>query len=86
MKKPWGENDVGVILQRLDRLTLDEVRATAAQTLDVIHGLVRHMRVVMDGRYLYPFRSLLAAERTYVGGKGLAPGIWEALGMFQVGW
>ena len=49
MKKLWGENDVEATLQRLDRLTLEESRATAAQTLQVVYGLVRNTRVVMDG-------------------------------------
>ena len=40
----------------------------------------------MDGGYLYPFGSLLAADHTCADGKGLAPGIWGALGTFQVGW
>ncbi len=38
-----------MVLQRLDRLTLDEARVTATETLDVIYGLVRSMNVVMDG-------------------------------------
>jgi hypothetical protein len=49
MKKLRGENDIEATLQRLDRLTLDEARATAAQTLEVVYGLVRHRRVDMDG-------------------------------------
>jgi hypothetical protein len=36
MKKLRGENDIEATLQRLDRLTLDETRATAAQTLEVV--------------------------------------------------
>jgi hypothetical protein len=36
-------------LRRLDRLTSDEGRATAAQTLEAVYGLVRHRRVVLDG-------------------------------------
>ncbi|KAF8463201.1 hypothetical protein DFH94DRAFT_787119 [Russula ochroleuca] len=48
VKKLRGENEIEATLQRLDRLTLDEVRATAAQTLEVVYGLVRHRRVVMD--------------------------------------
>jgi len=31
----------------MDRLTLDEARATGAQTLEVVYGLVQHRRVVM---------------------------------------
>ena len=49
MKKLRGENDIEATLQRLDRLTLDESRATAAQTLEVVYGLVRNTRVVIDG-------------------------------------
>ena len=49
VKKILGENEVESVLQRLDRLTLDEARATATETFDVVHGLVQNMRVVMDG-------------------------------------
>ena len=49
MKKLLGEKDVEAILQRIDRLTLDEARTTAAQSLEAIYGLVRNMRTVMDG-------------------------------------
>ena len=42
-------NEVEAVLQRLDRLTVDEARSTAAQTLEVVYGLVQNMRVVMDG-------------------------------------
>ena len=49
MMKLWGENDIEATIQRLDRLTLDEGRATTAQTLEVIYGLVRHRRAIMDG-------------------------------------
>ncbi|KAI0292993.1 hypothetical protein B0F90DRAFT_1928395 [Multifurca ochricompacta] len=48
-KKLLGENDVGAVLQRLDRLTQEEARTTAAQTLEVVYGLVKNMKVVMDG-------------------------------------
>ena len=49
MKKLLGEKDVEATLQKLDRLTLDEARTTAAQSLDAIYGLVQNMRMVMDG-------------------------------------
>ena len=49
VKKLFGENDVEAVLQRLDRLTQDEARATAAQTLVVVYGLIQNMRTVMDG-------------------------------------
>ena len=49
MKKLRGENEIEATLQRLDRLTLDEARATAAQTFEVVYSLVRYTKVVMDG-------------------------------------
>ena len=48
-KKLFGESEIEVVLQRLDRLTQDEARSTAAQTLGVVHGLVNNMKVVMEG-------------------------------------
>jgi hypothetical protein len=50
VKKLLGENEVDVVLQRLDRLTQDEARTTAAQTLEVVYGLAQNMRVVIDGK------------------------------------
>ena len=53
-KKLLGESEVEAVLQRLDRLTQDEARMTAAQTLDIVHGLVGNVRVVMEGmRYFH---------------------------------
>ena len=49
VKKLLGENDVNAVLQRLDRLTLDEARTTAAQTLEVVYELFQNMRVVING-------------------------------------
>jgi len=49
-KKLLGENDVEDILQRLDRLTLDEARTTAAQTLAVVCGLVENMKTAMNSK------------------------------------
>jgi hypothetical protein len=53
VKKLFGEKDVEAILQRLDRLTLDEARITAAQTLEVVYGLIQNMRVVMDSEQIH---------------------------------
>jgi hypothetical protein len=58
MKKLFGEHDVEDVLQRLDRLTQDEARATAAQTLVVVYGLVQNMRTVMDGEQTLPIQFL----------------------------
>jgi len=59
VKKILGENEIEAVLQRLDRLTLDESRATGAQTLQVVYGLVQHRRVVMDGENVVVGLSLL---------------------------
>ena len=37
------------MLDRLDRLTQDEARTTAAHMLAIVHGLVQNMREFMDG-------------------------------------
>jgi hypothetical protein len=51
-KKLFGDNDVQTVLRRLDRLTQEESRVTAMQTLEVIHGLVDNMTIVMEGAAL----------------------------------
>ena len=48
-KKLLGENDIEAVLQRLDRLTMEESRMTATQTMEVVYGLFKNMKVVMDG-------------------------------------
>jgi len=58
VKKILGENEIEAVLQRIDRLTVDEARATAAQTLDVVYGLVQNMRAVLDGEPTFPGSSL----------------------------
>ena len=48
IKTLWGGKEVEAVLHRLDRLTQDEARMTAAQTLDIVYGLIQNTRVVMD--------------------------------------
>jgi hypothetical protein len=48
-KKLLGESEVESVLRRLDRLTQEEARMTVAQTLEVVHGLMSNMKIVMDG-------------------------------------
>ena len=63
MGKLRGVKDIEATIQRLDRLTLDEGRATAAQTLEVVHGLFRHKRAIMDGEnFTHPVLRLLPAK------------------------
>ena len=49
MGKLRGEKEIEATIQRLDRLKLDEGRATAAQTLEIVYGLVQHKKAIMDG-------------------------------------
>ncbi len=49
IKNRFGEKDVEAVLQRLDRLTEDETRTTAAEILRVVHALVQNMNLVMGG-------------------------------------
>ena len=68
-----------MVLKRLDRLTLDESRATVAQTLDVVYGLVSNMAVVMEGAHsLLLIRIVL--NIFLVDGKASTQDIREALG------
>jgi uncharacterized protein YpuA (DUF1002 family) len=48
-----GEKKMEAMVQRLDRLTQDEARQTVAQILKVVHGLVKNMKVVMDGEQIH---------------------------------
>jgi len=43
------ESEIEAALQRLDRLTREEIEMTAAQTLGVVHGLVGSIKAVMEG-------------------------------------
>ena len=51
-KKILKEKDIESVLDRLDRLTLEESKTTAAQTLDVVCRLVNKVQVVMEGSHL----------------------------------
>jgi len=64
-KKLLGETEIEDVLQRLDRLTLDEAKMTGIQTLEVLHGLVANVKLVMDGMQLLP-GLILTAHRTFV--------------------
>ena len=48
-KKLLGEGEIEAVLQRLGRLTQEEGRITVAQTLEVVHGLMNNVKVVMNG-------------------------------------
>ena len=48
-KELLGDSEIETILKRLGRLTQEEARMTAAQTLGVVHSLFDNMKVVMEG-------------------------------------
>jgi hypothetical protein len=50
-KRLLGEKKIESVLDRLDRLTLEESKMTVAQTYDVVCCLVNKMQVVMEGTY-----------------------------------
>ena len=50
-KKLLGEKEIESVLDRLDRLTVEESKTTATQTLDVVCRLVNKMQVVMEGAH-----------------------------------
>ena len=79
LKKLFGENEVLSILQRLDRLTQDEARTTAAQMLEVVYGLVHNMRVVIDGKRVDSVCEPLSVEHFSVDGKASADSVRDAL-------
>jgi hypothetical protein len=60
-KKLLGENDVEAVLERLDRLTREEAQTTATQTLELVYGLVKNIKVVMEGA-----RGLLASSPCFI--------------------
>jgi len=57
MMKIIGENDIGALLKRLDRLTHEEGVAASAQLLGGMHDLVQHTRGAIDG--MKPFNMFL---------------------------
>lgn len=48
-------------MQRLDKVTQNEARWTAVQTLQIVYGLVENVKFLMDGKAnpLISFLSLL---------------------------
>ena len=58
VKKLFGDKKLEAVLQRLNRLT-HEAKLTAAQILEVVHGLAHNMRLVTDGEQFHQnYRSL----------------------------
>ena len=83
VKKLFGEKDIEAVLQRLNRLTQDEAKLTAAQILEVVHGLVQNMKVVTDGEQIYQVcHSLGVMCPSFIDGKASLDSVRNSLGMF----
>ena len=48
-KKLLGESEIEGVLQRLNQLTQEEARMASAETLGLVHGLVRNVKLIMEG-------------------------------------
>ncbi|KAI0292485.1 hypothetical protein B0F90DRAFT_1671154 [Multifurca ochricompacta] len=46
--KLLGDNDIESVIERLGQFTQQGIRTAAAQTLDIIHGLVQNMKTLID--------------------------------------
>ena len=53
-------------MERLDRLTQDEVRTTAAHTLAIVHRLVQNMKEFMDGEQLNSVCNPVSLEYSFL--------------------
>ena len=70
------------MLHRLDRLTLDEARITGTETLQVVHGLVTNLKLLIGGTLLSLHLLLIIAHKAVrIDGTTSMHDIWKALGM-----
>ncbi len=83
-KKLLGESEIEDVLHRLDRLTLDEARMTGTETLQVVHGLVTNIKLVMGGTQPLLCLLLMAHWTIRVDGTTSMDDIWQALGMLSL--
>ena len=83
--KLLGENETEAVLERLDRLNHEEALTVAAQMLEIVYGLVKNMRLVMDGAWrISSLRSTIPIPRVCLaGGKTSTEDIRQALGLLR---
>ena len=74
-------SEIEDVLHRLDRLTLDEARMTGTETLQIVHGLVSNMKLVMGGTRLVLCPPLMVHRTVQIDGTTSMDDIWHALGM-----
>ena len=78
-----GDSGIENILRRLDRLTQDEARMMEAHVLEVIHGLMNNMKVVMDGTSGPQSISNIAKIVVLLGGEASIDAIRNTLSMLK---
>jgi hypothetical protein len=69
------------VLHRLDRLTLDEARITGTETLQVVHGLVSNLKLVIGGTQPLLRWLLIAHRAVRIDNTTSMHDIWQVLGM-----
>lgn len=75
-KKLLGEGEIEAVLQKLGRVTQEEARMMAAQTLQVVHCLVNNVKVVMDGPCFVSSRVLMFRRADiWIDGKASIEGV-----------
>lgn len=74
-----------MVLQSLSRLTQDEARTTAAQTLEVVHGLLQSISVVIEGELCPQLVIRYLLHTSPPDGKASIDGIRKVPGMFYFG-
>ena len=79
-KKILGEKDIESVLDRLNRLTLEESKMTATQTLEVVCRLVNNMQVLMEGAHHQYIDTCVALYTFMVDGKASTDDIRQTLG------
>jgi len=79
-----GESEIEDILHRIDRLTLDEARMTGTETLQVVHGLVSNLKLVIGGMQLSLCWILIPHRAVRIDGMTSMHDIWQALGMLAI--
>lgn len=85
IKKLFGHRDckIEAVLRRLDRLTQEEVRMATVQTLELVHGLVENVGVIMDGGQTSLVWLLLQLMYVLTDGKISADYMRQVLGVFR---
>jgi hypothetical protein len=79
-----GDRKIEDTLRRLDRLTQEEARMVATQTLELVHGLVKNVGVIKDGVQRLPAWLLRRLMYALIDGKISTDSMHQALGVFRL--